>query len=67
MTATDAGIAARLEEYRAARGLDRGSLEYRQLLSGYRHNPHFAELLEKELARLHGAANARNDKRGSPQ
>jgi len=51
-TGLDGDIAEKLEEYRVAARIDRGSAEYRQLLSGYRNSPHFGELLDLELKRL---------------
>ncbi len=52
---TDTPIAATLERYAVARGIVRGSKEWSQLLLGYQRKPlEFAELLDKELARLEG-------------
>jgi hypothetical protein len=49
----DASIAAALEKYCAACDIERRSPEYRGLVKGYRRNPPvFAELLDRELARL---------------
>lgn len=46
-------IAATLERYRAARGIQRGSKQWAQLLQGYQRKPlEFAELLDAELARM---------------
>jgi hypothetical protein len=54
---TDAPIVEALERYAAARGITRGSREWGELVAGYRRNPTvFAELLEKELARIRCAA-----------
>jgi hypothetical protein len=58
----DAPIAEKLESYRLARGIRRGSPQWSQLLLGYQRNPQiFAELLDQELTRI------RQLKEGSPQ
>lgn len=72
MTDLHAGIAEKLENYRQTRHIEVGSLAWRELLAGYRHTDPtvFAELLDRELARLRGGQreSLQNDTNGrTPQ
>jgi hypothetical protein len=51
-TGLDGGIAEKLQRYAAARNIERGSVQWRELLRGYEQNPQFTELLDRELVKI---------------